>query len=1662
MESRGFPFISVARRFPDRPALRLGARTVAYRELDELSGALAARIAPGRTVAVTGRDRLDHVVGLLAALRAGATYLPLDREAPEERNRWIREDAGATLALTDGELLELVAPVGPVGPVAPVGRGGFGERRGLGGLTGLGTPDGLGGPPNEPDQGRHGRGTTAGYLVYTSGTTGRPKGVHVPLPALNAHLAAAVERFGLTEDDVVLHFARPAVDVAVEQVLTALSSGACVVVPERQLLAPVALLELLDAEGVTVANVAAGYFEEVVAALREGARAPRTLRLMISGSDRLHPDAAAGWWAATGVPLLNAYGPTETVVTATVHEQAGPAAGEGDTVPIGRPLGDRRAYVLDDRLRPVEPGESGELYLGGSLLATGYHGRPGLTAGRFVADPFAPEPGARMYRTGDLVRRSGTGDVLEFVGRADHQVKIRGFRVEPGEIEQVLAGHPGVAGAVVVAHQGRLAAYVTGTAPDAAELRAHLAERLPEYMVPATVTPLAAFPLTAGGKVDRAALPEPPARPAAPAARRRPPRTPAEQLIAAVWADVLGVPEIGADDNFFHLGGDSLTAVRVVGRVFDAFGMVSPYTIFDAPTLAEFAAAVSAAPGAGERPALQRTGATEAPLSDFQRGLWVLDQWNPGAPTYNVPWVFRFAGPVDPELLRRALAGVVDRHEVLRTTFELGEEGPRQVVHLSPRPGGPGEAPPPSAGGPGEAPPPAAGGPGEAPAPAAGGPGEAPAPAAGGPGEAPPGELPFTVVETTEAALDDLIAEAALVPFDLETGPLVRARLYRTGVTSTLLLLFHHIVWDEGSLPVLEAELGALYESLATGRPAGLPELPVQYADYSSAQHRDGTAGRQLDYWREQLRDAPAGPALPTDRPRPGHRSFRGAFHRFAMPRPVAEAVRALARSEDATPFMVLLAGLALTLHRRTGQRDLVLGAPVSVRGRAELDALIGYFVNLLPLRVRLGEGMDFRELIRHVREVAIGGYRHQEAPFDSIVGAVMAERPDDRTEDRNPLCQVLLELHPLDTGPLTIGGTEVTRELHSNPVSRFDLSISVDDRGTDFTGRFEYDSDLFDPATMAGLCDAWLGTLAAAVEAPVHRLFEDRAAGDPHALALIHGEDRIDYGTLNERANRLAHHLGGRGIGRGDTVAVLTERGPELVVALLAALKAGAAYTLLDPDFPAERLARAAADCGAALLVTHGNASPPFPVARHLDLDAAAAAVAARPAHDPGLPVTGADLACVMFTSGSTGRPKGVAVPHRALTTTYLGQDYARFGPDEVWLQCSPVSWDAFALELYGALAFGGVCVLQPGQRPDPQTVAELTRRHGVTQLQLSASLFNFLLEELPETYDDLRVAFTAGERASVTHVGKALEQHPDLVVANGYGPVESLGLTTCHRVTRQDAAGASIPIGHPLHGKAIHVLDEALRPVPDGATGELYASGGGLALGYVGRPGLTAERFVASPFGAPGERLYRTGDLGHRTAEGLLEITGRTDDQVKIRGFRVEPGEIEDALTRHPSVREAAVTVHEPAPGDRRLAAYVTTAAGTPVADPETLLDHLSALLPEHMVPATLDVLDALPLNPNGKVDRRALPAPAERSAAAPADPLTPEQRLVADAVRAVLGLAEDLGPDADFFRVGGNSLAAVRVAMRLSQQTGTRVPPQAVFRGRTVGAIAERMAA
>ncbi|RZU53360.1 amino acid adenylation domain-containing protein [Krasilnikovia cinnamomea] len=1644
----------IAAREPDRIALRLGERRVTYRELVGRAGRLAARLTgagvrTGDVVAVAGTDRFATVTGTLAVWWAGAVHLAVDPAAPAARTEAILADADARLLLTDA----VTGTAGNDHTDTSLARDDhadtgaedapeYAARPGAGWLADLTTAPGPAEGATTGDAATltgvvpAARAEQLAYLVYTSGTTGVPKAVAVTHGALAMHVAAAREGFGIGPDDVVLHLARPTVDVAVEQIATALTAGAQLVPPPAGLLSADEFLRLLAAERITVANVAAGYFHEVVAALRAGARVPATLHTMISGSDRLAARAAADWTALTGVRLLNAYGPTETVITATVAEipahPDAPASGvpaDGASVPIGEALGDRRAHVLDARLRPAD---EGELYLGGDLLAAGYLGRPGLTGQRFLPDP-AGVPGARMYRTGDLVRRVGDG--LEFVGRTDDQVKIRGFRVEPGEISHALGAHPAVAACAVVPHGSaetgqRLAGYlvpVPGTEPDPAEVRAFLADRLPEHMVPATLTVLAALPLTSDGKLDRAALPEP-------VADSRPddtfvaPSTPAAQLVAGIWADVLGVARVGLTDSFFDLGGDSLTAVRVAGRVYEVFGPVSPYTIFEAPTLGAFVDAVQERldDGQAPRPGPQRQPAATAPLSRVQRALWLADCWEPGSPAYNVPWVFELGGPVDADRLERAIGLVVERHEALRTTFALDGELPRQVIHDS---------------------------------------------------------VGVRLAVSAAADPEPLIRAEVSRPFDLATGPLLRARLIRTSpTTASLLLVFHHIVWDEGSLPVLERELWAAYE----GRGHTLAPLPIQYGDHARWTH-DGTDGSRSDYWVERLRGAPTGPTIRPDRSRPATPGHRLDHRRFALDDALADAVRRLARSADATPFMVLLTGLALAAHRHDGTDDLVVGTPVSLRDRPEFAPLIGYFINLLPLRLRLAAGDTGRDLLERVREAALGGYQHQDVPLEEIVDRI---RPA-HTDARHPLFQLVFEMHQATPQAPPLGAIPVTRRLHVNNVSRFDLSWSVEDDGVGFAGRIEFDTDLFDAATLEVLRDHWFAALetltadpdAEAVTAPavagrspahagagtdrdlpVHTLFERRARQAPDAVAVIAGDTRLTYAGLNARANRLARHLRAHGVTPGAVVAVLVDRDADLVTALLAVLKAGAGYTLLDPELPAARRADAIADCAAHLTVTRQMIRDAGAAAEQTDAEAGG-----EPDLDLAVPADA--VACVMFTSGSTGRPKGVTATHRALTATYLDQRYADFDADQVWLQCSPVSWDAFGLELYGALLFGGVTVLHPGQRPDPETMTDLVLRHGVTQLQLSASLFNFLVDEFPQIFTPLRVVFTGGERASVAHVRRLRERHPQLRIVNGYGPVESMGFTTCHEVRPADLDAPAVPIGRPVAHKDVYLLDGRYRPVPDGEPGELYMAGDGLALGYVGRPGLTAQRFLPDPAGPPGARMYRTGDIGRWNADGTLDITGRADDQVKIRGFRVEPGEVAAALAGCPGVGDAAVVAHPVGSGpdaELRLAAYLTAPDGAP-GYPE-ICDYLGTLLPDYMIPSSITVLDALPLTPNGKLDRAALPAPddpADRSSPARSenplhgagDPLSEAERLVAAVWREVLGV-DEIRADDNFFRLGGNSLSAVRVALRLTAETGVRVPPRLVFAARTVAAMAHRI--
>ncbi|HEU4412630.1 MAG TPA: amino acid adenylation domain-containing protein, partial [Polyangiaceae bacterium] len=1065
----------------------------------------------------------------------------------------------------------------------------------------------------------------------------------------------------------------------------------------------------------------------------------------------------------------------------------------------------------------------------------------------------------------------------------------------------------------------RLVAYVCAPpgrpAPEPDALRRALARRLPAYMRPAHLLVLDALPLTPGGKLDRSALP-PPARPARSAG---PPRTPTEELIAGAWAELLGVERPDRADDFFELGGHSLLAARVLARVRAAFGVeLSPHDLFEAPALEAFARRVDAAVAAGAEPApppgpARRDG--PLPLSFAQRRLWFLDRFEPGAVTYNVPAALRLEGQLDVEALERALAEIVRRHEALRTTFGERDGEPYQA-----------------------------------------------------PNGAPDARLRVVDLEGGgAAALARLAEDEAWRPFDLDRGPLVRATLARSnGLEHTLFWTAHHIVCDAWSIAVLTREVAALYGAFREGRPSPLAPLPLQYVDYAAWQ-RAWLAGealeRRLAYWRDRLEGAPVELALPADRPRPAGPTSRGAALPFALPPTLTEALRALGRREGATLFMVLLAGLKALLFRLTGEGDLCVATPIAGRDRPEFEGLVGFFVNTLVVRTRFDGGASFRALLGRVREASLGAHAHADLPFEKLVEALNPPRRPGRA----PFAQVALSLQNTPPPALDLPGLRLTPLTVEARAAKFDLTLSLVETPGGLEGSLEYATDLFDAATVERMAGHLGALLAAAAADPDRRLdalplepaagaegatnafatgaeagpclrtlFEAQAARTPGATALSFGGATTTYRELDERAGRLAERLRALGAGPEVRVGICLGRSADATVAIVAAIKAGAAYVPLDPDYPAERLTFMASDARLALVLTRraladsmrglgvpialidGPADAPGPARR-------GPAIAAEPA---------GRLAYVIYTSGSTGRPKGVAVEHRSVVGLVVGTDYVCIGPDDRIAHASSLSFDAATFEIWGALLNGARLVgIDREVALSPPALARALRGEGVSVAFLTTALFNRIVRDVPDAFASLRALLFGGEAVDPGAVRAALEAGPPRRLLHVYGPTEATTFATWHEVAAVPPGAATLPVGRAIAGARAHVLDAELAPVPPGIVGDLYVGGAGVARGYLGRPGLTAERFVPDPFSSqPGARLYQTGDRARRRADGAIEFVGRADGQVKVRGFRVELGEIEAALRAEPSVAHAAALVREDAPGDRRLVAYVCAPPGRP----------------------------------------------------------------------------------------------------------------------------------
>ena len=1320
----------------------------------------------------------------------------------------------------------------------------------------------------------------------------------------------------------------------------------------------------------------------------------------------------------------------------------------------------------------MPPGVNGDMYIAGSGLARGYLNRPELTAERFVANPYG-SPGSRMYRTGDLASWRPDGSI-SYGGRADQQLKIRGFRIEPGEIEARLALHPDVAQVTVIVREDqpgdkRLVAYIV-PAPDAgvnpAELRRHTASVLPDYMVPSAYVELPELPLTPNRKIDRKALPVPEL---ATALTGRGPRTPQEEILCGLFAEVLGLAKIGIDDDFFELGGHSLLAGRIMVRIRDALGIeLGIGNLFEAPTVSGLAKRLDRATAL--RPAVVPAARAAAiPLSFAQRRLWFLYCLEGSSPTYNIPLTARLSGELNLEALQAALADVAARHESLRTVFPDSSGTARQLIH-----------------------------------------------AAGQDGP----EL--YVTETTERELPALLEQSMRYSFKLASEPSIRAELFVLGRNEyMLMLLLHHIAGDGWSLYPLTRDLSAAYSARSLGERPALTPLPVQYADYAlwqqellgSSSNPDSLIAGQLAYWTGQLDNLPDHLELPADYPRPASASYKGELVRFQVPEGLHLKLLKLARDEKASLFMVLHAALSALLTRLGAGTDIPLGSPVAGRSDEALDDLVGLFINTLVLRTDTSGEPSFRELLGRVRAVNLAAFEHQDLPFELLVEVLNPVR----SRSRHPLFQIMLVLQNTAAAVLDLPGIESSLEVKSVGAAKFDLTVELHEQQTadgkpaGINGFIEYSTDLFKRETAEAMASRLLLLLEAAAAEPDHaitrlnillpeerrvltaewqqavpqgpyatitELFEAQAELAPGAIAASYEGQLLSYGDLNGRANRLARLLMDQGIGPESIVALALPRSLDMIVALLAVLKAGAVYLPLDPGYPLERLAYMLEDTQPSCILTDAGLASALPdsgTAERIILDAEdtirriAVYSSANPADsERSGTLTPLSPAYIIYTSGSTGRPKGVMIPHQNVVRLFSSTRQSfHFGPTDVWTLFHSYAFDFSVWEIWGPLLHGGRLVIVPYTvSRSPADFLRLLADEGVTVLNQTPSAFYQLMEA-----DEQGAA--AGQPLALRYVifgGEALEparmeswyaRHPDNApkLINMYGITETTVHVTYNALDRESASqGGGSYIGQGIQDLSVYVLDEALQPVPPGVTGEMYVAGAGLARGYWGRPDLTSERFVANPFAAPGTRMYRTGDLARRSADGALEYLGRSDQQVKIRGFRIEPGEIEAVLSKHPEAAQVAVIVREDRPGDKRLCAYIVPAAGT-LPDAAELRRYAAASLPEYMIPSSVVMLPVLPLTPNGKLDRKALPAPDTELMLTGRGPRNPREEILCDLFAEVLGLGR-VGIDDGFFDLGGHSLLAVRLMSRIREALGVELSIGNLFEAPTVAGLADRL--
>lgn len=1639
---------------PEATALLYQGKTLSYRQLNQqvnrFTNLLIEKgIGPEQFVALVLPRSADMVIAMLAVLKAGAAYLPIDPDYPADRVEFMLSNAQPTYIVTDkvtskqldysninllilddeqttktlkiysDENVDLTTIYGPRHVLNPV------------------------------------------YMIYTSGSTGKPKGVVISSEGLINFLLSMKQQFSLSTDDCLLAVTTIAFDISVLEIFLPLISGAsCVISRKEDIKDPKTLTNMMHEHNITIMQATPTLWQALSSSYPEKLRG---LRVLVGGEalsrelkDKLQD---------LECEVTNLYGPTET----TIWSSSLKLNPEEKGVPrIGFPIWNTEMYVLDNSLQPVPEGVIGDLYIGGKGLAHGYLGRMDLTAERFVANPYG-EKGSRMYRTGDLVRWHKDGS-LEYISRSDYQVKIRGFRIEVGEIETALTSHSEVAQAAVIVREDikedkRLVAYLVPTTSklDLKSLRNYINKRLPDYMIPSAFVVMDELPLTSNGKLNRRNLPAPNIEAMV---TNRGPRTPQEEIISDLFSEVLGVSNIGIDDSFFELGGHSLLASKLMMRIRDSFGIeLGISQIFETPTIAGLASQLDK--GQSKRPPIEKISRPERiPLSFAQRRLWFLNHLEGASPTYNIPIVVRLMGELNIKALQEALNDVVNRHEPLRTIFpKVNGESYQHILQ--------------------------------------------------------PNEMhvELKVSHINKREVEEKINEAVRYSFNLESEPAVRAQLFALDSQEyALVLVVHHIIGDGWSLTPLTGDLSKAYKARYQSSKIEWAPLSVQYADYTMWQKKllnneeaNSLVNEQIEFWKKELKDLPGEIDIPRDYSRPLESSYLGETIAININAHLHQRLLELSRKAGVSLFMVLQAGLTTLLTRLGAGNDIPIGSPIAGRNDDVLDDLIGFFVNTLVLRTNTSGNPSFLELLARVKQVNLRAYDHQDLPFERLVEIINPVR----SRSRHPLFQIMLALQNTPDPKVDLPKVNSTVEVRSVGAAKFDMTLEFKEthnkgQASGLEGFLEYSTDLFKKETIKTFIKRFLTVLESAVshpEQPIERLdimtdkerhkilvdwnepttktskhsltelFEKQVVLHPHRIAVTFKKEVLTYQELNEKSNQLAHWLISKGIGPEEFVALSLPRSIDMVIGLLAILKAGAAYLPLDPEYPNERIAFMLQDTKPRYVVTNGSVYQKLPDMKDASLvlldnwdivDELKGCSSINPSdNERSQPLSPDHPAYIIYTSGSTGLPKGVVIPHQNVVRLFnTTKQWFNFSSDDTWTMFHSYAFDFSVWEIWGPLLYGGrLVIVSHDVTRSPKDFLQLLVDENVTILNQTPSAFYQLIEADKASPIDQRLSLRyivfGGEALELSRLNEWYVRHPEgsPSLINMYGITETTVHVSYLKVTKEIAVSkANSLIGKGISDLDVYVLDSYLQPVPPGVVGEMYVAGEGLARGYLGRPDLTAERFVANPFSTSGKRMYRTGDLARFCQDGSLDYMGRADHQIKIRGFRIELGEIEAVLAQHPAVKHAVVVVHEGDPGDKRLIAYIVAPNHKSESiDVNSIRQYVSNQLPNYMVPAAFVKIESIPLTPNGKLDRKALPNPDFGLLVTERVPRNPKEEILCQLFMEVLGLTK-VGIDDGFFDLGGHSLLAVQLMSKIRDAFGIELGIGSLFEAPTVAGLAE----